>query len=136
MFSRKSIYNWVYEREKHMSESLFDKYGGVETLTPLVREFYKRIMATPNLARYFINTDMEVLIRHQVQFIAVVMGKPAAFYEGMDMEAAHANSNISDRSFEDVIDVLEETLRDFEVEELDIIEIIEKAKSLKKEIVS
>ena len=63
-----------------MSESLFDKYGGVETLKPLVREFYKRIMATPNLARYFINTDMEVLIRHQVQFIAVVMGKPAAFY--------------------------------------------------------
>ena len=52
------------------------------------------------------------------------------------MEAAHANSNISDRSFEDVIDVLEETLRDFEVEELDIIEIIDKAKSLKKQIVS
>ena len=102
----------------------------------MVREFYKRIMATPNLARYFINTDMEVLIRHQVDFVAVVMGKPAAFYEGMDMEAAHQNSNISDRSFEDVIDVLEETLRDFEVEELDIIEIIEKAKSLKKEIVS
>ena len=38
--------------------------------------------------------------------------------------------------FEDVIDVLEETLRDFEVEELDIIEIIDKAKSLKKEIIS
>ena len=119
-----------------MSESLFEKYGGVETLTPLVREFYKRIMATPNLARYFINTDMEVLIRHQVQFIAVVMGKPAAFYEGMDMEVAHQNSNISERSFEDVIDVLEETLKDFGVEELDVIEIIDKAKSLKKQIVS
>ena len=91
-------------------------------------------MATPNLARYFINTDMEVLIRHQVQFIAVVMGKPAAFYEGMDMEAAHQNSNISYRLFEDVVDVLEETLRDFEIDELDIIEIIDKAKSLKKQI--
>ena len=121
---------------ERMSGSLFDKYGGVETLTPLVREFYKRIMATPNLARYFINTDMEVLIRHQVQFIAVVMGKPAAFYEGMDMEVAHQNSNISERSFEDVIDVLEETLKDFGVEELDVIEIIDKAKSLKKQIVS
>ena len=119
-----------------MSERLFHKYERVETLTPLVREFYKRVIATPNLARYFINTDMEVLIRHQVQFITVVMGKPAAFYEGMDMEAAHQNANISDRSFEDVIDVLEERFRDFEVEELDIIEIIEKAKSLKKEIVS
>ena len=135
VFVKKNIQYGLLKR-KHMSESLFEKYGGVETLTPLVREFYKRIMATPNLARYFINTDMEVLIRHQVQFIAVVMGKPAAFYEGMDMKVAHANSNISDRSFEDVIDVLEETLRDFEVEELDIIEIIEKAKSLKKEIVS
>ena len=47
-----------------MSETLFDKYGGVETLMPLVREFQKRTMATPNLARYFINTDMKVLIRH------------------------------------------------------------------------
>ena len=54
---------------------------------------------------------MEVLIRHQVQFIAVVKGKPAAFFEGTDMETAHKDSNISDRSFEGVIDVLEETLR-------------------------
>ena len=126
MFLQKEL-KWCRNGE-HMSESLFDKYGGVETLTPLVKEFYKRIMATPNLARYFINTDMEVLIRHQIQFIAVVMGKPAAFYEGMDMEE-HINSNISDRSFEDVIDVLEETLKDFQVEESDIIEILDKAKS-------
>jgi len=64
------------------------------------------------------------------------MVKPAAFYEGMDMEAAHQNSNISDGSFEDAIDVSKETLRDFEAEELDIIEIINKAKFLKKQIVS
>ena len=64
------------------------------------------------------------------------MGKPAAFYEGMDMEEAHKRSNISDRSFEDVIDVLEETLKDFQVEEDDIIEILDKAKSLRNQIVS
>ena len=79
---------------------------------------------------------MEVLIRHQIQFIAVVMGKPAAFYEGMAMEEAHKSSNISDRSFEDVIEVLEETLKDFQVEEDDIIEILNKAKSLRNQIVS
>ena len=45
------------------------------------------------------------------------MGKPAAFYEGIEMQTKHKDSNISDRSFEDVIDVLEETLRNFEVEE-------------------
>ena len=48
---------------------------------------------------------MKVLIRHQVQFIAVVMGKPSAYYVGLDMETAHKDSNISDRSFQDVIDV-------------------------------
>ena len=64
------------------------------------------------------------------------MGKPAAFYEGMDMEAAHANYNISDRSFEDVIDALEETLRDFQVEGYDTIEILDKAKSLRNQIFS
>ena len=47
-----------------MSETLFDKYGGVETLMPELREFQKRTMATPNLARYSITTDMNVLIRH------------------------------------------------------------------------
>ena len=28
---------------KHMSDSLFDKYGGVETLTPLVGSFIKEL---------------------------------------------------------------------------------------------
>ena len=43
------------------------------------------------------------------------MGKPVAFYEGMDMEVAYQNSATSDRSVEDAIDVLQEKLRDFEV---------------------
>ena len=32
-----------------MSKFLFGKYGGVDTLTPLVRKFYKRIMTTCDL---------------------------------------------------------------------------------------
>ena len=44
------------------------------------------------------------------------------------MEEAHKNFNISDCSFEDVIDVLEETLRDYQVEGDDVIEILDKAK--------
>ena len=64
------------------------------------------------------------------------MGRSIAFYEGMGMQMAHEASKISDRWFEDVIDVLEDTLMDFEVEKLDSIEIIDKAKSLKKRIVS
>ena len=64
------------------------------------------------------------------------MGRLAAFYEGMDMEMADKDSNISDCSLEGVINIIEATLRDFEVEELDIIEIIDNTNFLKKQIVS
>ncbi|MEY3579412.1 MAG: Bacterial-like globin [Pseudomonadota bacterium] len=36
-----------------MSDSLFDKYGGVPFITDLVRDFYKQVMKRPNLRRYF-----------------------------------------------------------------------------------
>ena len=81
-------------------------------------------MVTPTLARYSINTDMEVPIRHQTQFIVVVMGKLQLFYEVLDMEMAHKNSNLAGQFFEDVIDVLGETSRDIVIEGLDIAEII------------
>ena len=55
------------------------------------------------------------------------MGKPAAFYEGIDMQTKHKDSNISDRSFEDVFDASEETLRNLEVEEQNNIVTIARA---------
>ena len=76
---------------------------------------YKRIMATLNLARYFINANVSANPTPS-PIHCCCYGKTKAFYEGMDMEQAHKNFNISDCSFEDV-DVLEETLRDFQVEE-------------------
>ena len=46
------------------------------------------------------------------------MGRQATFYKGMEMEGAHKNANVFDRSFEDVIDVRDKTLRDFKLRNL------------------
>jgi hemoglobin len=57
--------------------TLFDKYGGTETMRGLVREFYKYARASPKVGHFFSKLNMEKLIDHQVQFLSFVLGKPA-----------------------------------------------------------
>jgi truncated hemoglobin YjbI len=60
--------------------TLYDKYGGTPTMKILVREFYKQARVNPKVGHYFSHLDMEKLIDHQVQFLSVVLGKPARTY--------------------------------------------------------
>lgn len=114
--------------------SLFDKYGGVETVTLIVKEFYKRMLKTPNLRRYFINVDVEKIIHHQIELISHIMGKPVSIYSGRDMKEAHKNLKISERSFNDTVEILEETLTDFKVEDEDINLMLARVNEFKNEI--
>ena len=52
--------------------SLFDKYGGVPTITEVVRAFYKKVLGHPDFKQYFENIDMEKLIMHQIEFISLL----------------------------------------------------------------
>ena len=106
-------------------ETLFDKYGGVPVVTEIVTTFYARIMSRPNLARYFRNTNLDALKMHQVKFIAFVMGKPAQYYQGRDLQKAHTGFSISQKSFKEVASILKWTLEDYKVEAEDIETIIE-----------
>ena len=60
--------------------SLFDKYGGVPTITEVVRAFYKKVLGHPDFKQYFENRDMEKLIMHQIEFVSYAMGKPESDY--------------------------------------------------------
>lgn len=114
-------------------ETLFDKYGGVPVVTEIVTTFYARIMSRPNLARYFRNTNLDALKMHQVKFIAFVMGKPAQYYQGRDLQKAHTGFSISEKSFNEVASILEWTLEDYKVEAEDIetiMEAVEKTRPL------
>jgi Truncated hemoglobins len=117
-------------------ETLFDKYGGVPVVTEIVATFYARIMSRPNLARYFRNTDMDALKMHQVKFIAYVMGKPAQYYQGRDLQIAHTGFSISEKSFNEVASILEWTLEDFQVEDADIQTIMEAVENTRPLIVN
>lgn len=116
--------------------TLFDKYGGVPTVTVIVRDFYKRMFKRPNLRRYFEGVDMENLILHQVKFIAYVMGKPAEDYPGRILMHAHKDHGITAASFELTVELLRDSLIDGGVTTDDVDTIISKAREVRGEIVS
>ena len=100
--------------------TLFEKYGGVPTVTRIVSRFYREILARPTLKPYFEGVDTRRLIDHQVQFISHVLGQPASVYEGRTLGAAHGRLNITAEAFSEVAEILQHTLREAGMEAADI----------------
>ena len=115
--------------------TLFDKYGGVPTIAKLVRAFHKEIMLRPHLAAYFDGIDLENLAEHTVKYIAYVMGKPAEIYTGRDMYTAHAKYHIHGMHFDEVADVLKDTLTLAGVSKPDIQTVMKRVEGLREMIV-
>ena len=117
------------------SVTLFDKYGGVPTISKIVRAFHKEIMLRPHLAAYFDGVDLVVLAEHTVKYIAFVMGKPAEVYTGRDMYTAHAKYHIHGIHFDEVTDVLKDILIHSGVEKSDVEIIMRRVESLREMII-
>lgn len=107
-----------------MSQTLFDKYGGVPMITEIVREFYKRMLRRPNLRRYFDDVPMERLVNHQIRFVSLAMGKSPESYGDDLLHQAHLPHRVTGASFDLMVDLFRDTLRSFEVDEVDIDEIV------------
>lgn len=106
-----------------MATSLFDKYGGFGTVSKIVREFYRGVVASPSLKGYFAGVEMERLIDHQTKFIAHAMGGPAQ-YAGRELEAVHRRLRIRSEDFDEVASILKETLEDAGMEGADVDTVI------------
>lgn len=118
-----------------MSQTLFDKYGGVPVITLIVRDFYRRVFKRPNLRRYFEGVALEKLILHQVAFVSMAMGKMPHSYEGLTMKEAHSGLGISGTSFDLTVDLLEDAMQDNNVSAEDRKAILAAVKKLRIDIV-
>jgi hemoglobin len=92
-------------------DTLFDKYGGTETMRSMVRDFYKYARASPKVGHFFNKLNMEKLIDHQVQFLSFILGKPARIYKGRELADAHHPLNISNEDFDEIGRLLKKTLK-------------------------
>ena len=100
--------------------TLFEKYGGVATVSRIVSKFYREVVSRPTLQPYFQGVDMARLINHQVKFISHVLGQPASVYEGRALGAAHGGLRITGEAFGEVAEILRQTLVEAGMEPGDI----------------
>jgi hemoglobin len=115
--------------------SIFDRYGGFAKVSRVVSAFYDRVLDSPVLGPYFAGIDMRRQIDHQTKFIASLMGGPASF-TSEHLERVHARLDIDDRAFDELVDLLRETLEDFDFDESDIATVYGEVVSYRSVIVS
>ena len=117
-------------------ENLFDKYGGVEVMRELIKEFYVQVYAHPQLKSYFKDSDLNELIQHQCKFFAYAMGKPAVEQKDEWLESGHRNKNISETHFLQVAELLRRVLLNAGVENEHVKDIMIAVASKRAQIVN
>jgi hemoglobin len=118
-----------------VTETIYDKYGGFPTIAVVVQKFYRRVLASPNLAPYFANVNLERLMDHQTKFLCKVLGGPDNF-DGRSLKAAHAHLNVTTAAFNEVAGHLVDTLREVGMAEDDITKVVAVVSSTMSDIVS
>ena len=115
--------------------TLYDKYGGFATVNKLVQVFYRKVSESENLAPYFEGVDIQKLMDHQTKFFSEILGGPVE-YTGRELKGVHAKMGITEDAFSEVSELLEETLEDMDVEDVDIETIMEIVGGVKSDIVT
>ncbi len=118
-----------------MRRTLFDQYGGFAKISRIVTDFYNKVLDSPVLAPFFAHTDMKRQIDHQTKFIATLMGGPAS-YTNEHLERVHAHLNITESAFQELINVMRETLEDHNMGEEDIQQVVNEMVSRKNYIIA
>lgn len=117
-----------------MARSMFERYGGFAKINRIVMSFYDKMTTSPITKKYFANTNMKRLIDHQTKFIASMMGGPAS-YTNEHLERVHAHLGITESAFMETVDMLAETLEDYDFEDEDIRQVEDEVMSRKNHVI-
>ncbi len=119
-----------------MSETLFDKYGGVPAVTEIVRDFHERLMRRPHIRRYFADMPMDKIISHHIEYITFALGKPSSNINMKQLHHQHMTAGVTKASHNLMIDLLVDCLRDNEFTDEDIETVTASLQSVTGEIVT
>ena len=114
-------------------QTLFVRIGGEQTVAELIGDFYDRVSADPELKPFFKNTPMEKLRRMQREFFSAALDGPIT-YTGKPLSYVHHGRGITRHHFALYVDHLLETLRDHDITDQDVQEIIGRISTYADEI--
>ncbi|MCH4551578.1 MULTISPECIES: group I truncated hemoglobin [Aestuariibaculum] len=91
-----------------MSKSLYERLGGNDGISAIVRRAISIHMENPDINARFLPYKerpeyFETVVQHSINFFNSGSGGPAV-YEGRDMETAHRGMNISPKEYMCAID--------------------------------
>jgi hemoglobin len=125
----------VHGGKAEVTVSIYEQLGEEVGIRTAVDEFYRRLLADPQVAHYFEGANMQRLRMHQTQLLSQVTGGPIQ-YEGSDLATAHARLAITGEDFDRVVEHLAGTLADLGVEQATIGQIGEALVAHRDEIVT
>lgn len=118
-----------------MQATLFDRMGGFARVRLIVSDFYERVLDSERLAPYFAGSDVRRLIDHQTKMLAAMMGGPAAYTDD-HLHRAHAHLAIRGEDFDEILELLQETLEDAGAHERDVQRVVAHVASVRDRIVA
>lgn len=104
-------------------KNLFEAIGGHKAVASLVDGFYRRVLADPELAPFFVGVPMDRLLKMQGEFFTAALGGPEQ-YKGRVIAHAHQRLPITRQHFQRFVDHLFETLGGFPLSDQDRYEVI------------
>jgi len=122
-----------------MSSSLFEKIGGHAAVDAAVDRFYKHVLADDRIKHFFEGVDMQRQRRHQKMFLTYAFGG-APNYSGRSMREAHRHlveeQGLDDSHFDAVVEDLALTLRELNVAEELVREVIDVTESVRDDVLN
>jgi len=115
--------------------SVFEKIGGEAAVNAAVDIFYRKVLADDRISEFFDTVDMEAQHAKQKAFLTMAFGGPNN-YSGKDMREAHKHMNLTEVHFNAVAENLVGTLKELEVPQEYIDEIVAIALSVKDDVLN
>lgn len=101
-----------------MTDNLFHKIGGAEAVANIVDNFYDRVIADPDLKKFFEHASMDRIKSMQRQLFGIAIGAPLE-YSGRSLSEIHKGRGIKREDISVFTDHLMATLGEIGISESD-----------------
>lgn len=121
-----------------MTSSLYERIGGDTAIMAAVDLFYQKVVADNVTRPFFGEVDMGAQTKKMVAFMNIAFGGPAE-YNGRNMRDAHADlvkDGLNDEHFDAVAVHLDSTLRELNVPDQEINEVMEIVGGTREEVLN
>ena len=115
--------------------SLYEKLGGAGAIDAAVDIFYRKVLTDDRISHFFDTVDMDSQHVIQKAFLTMAFGGPNN-YTGQDMRNAHKHMKLTEEHFNAVAENLVATLKELNVGEDDINEVVTIALSVKDDVLN